>query len=187
MRPRRPPRMLELCVEKAARRSRREFHRTTEPCQRQSVKWRGHAMGVGMPELPEVEYASRVLRAAVVGRTIGKVTVLHRITAAAVTSARCRAAGGTTISTVERRGKHQLIASVVRGYARRALSHDGRLARRPITDDVPSRIMLGSSSSSTDGVRVSLVDPRALSTVTPALRWRRIAPCARSRRRRPDT
>lgn len=116
-----------------------------------------------MPELPEVEYASRVLRDAAVGKTVRDVEVLHpahrrRLRPRDV--ARLRSAA---VTAVERRGKHQLI---------HLSTGDTLLVHFRMTGDwqidqasapVPkfARVVIALS----DGTRVSLVDPRALSTV----------------------
>ena len=117
-----------------------------------------------MPELPEVEYASRLLRTAVVGRTIQDVRVLHPSQQRRLPRHDIARLRGAVITGVERRGKHQLIA---------LSSGDTLLVHFRMTGDwlvddesaaVPryARVVI----ELTDGVRVSLVDPRALSTVT---------------------
>ena len=117
-----------------------------------------------MPELPEVEYASRVLRAAVVGRTIGNVTVLHPSQRRQLPPRDVARLVGTTISTVERRGKHQLIGLSSGDTLVVHFRMTGDWLVDSITDDVPrfARVVVELA----DGVRVSLVDPRALSTVS---------------------
>jgi formamidopyrimidine-DNA glycosylase len=117
-----------------------------------------------MPELPEVEYAASVLRDAVVGKTVRTVKVLHAAQRRRLPPRDVARLAGVSITGIERRGKHQLIAlssgdtlvvhfrmtgdwlvengaSPVTKYARVVLELDG-------------------------GIRVSLVDPRALSTIT---------------------
>jgi len=117
-----------------------------------------------MPELPEVEYASRVLRAAVVGKTIERVKVLHpsqRRHLPPRDVARLRSA---VITSVARRGKHQLIGL----SSGDILVVHFRMTGDWFVDDVSApvprfaRVVV----ELTDGVRVSLVDPRALSTAT---------------------
>ena len=117
-----------------------------------------------MPELPEVEYASRVLRAAVVGKTIRDVKVLHpshRRHLPPRDIARLRSA---VITSVERRGKHQLIG---------LSSGDTLVVHFRMTGDwlvdealAPVSRFARVVVELTDGLRVSLVDPRALSTAT---------------------
>jgi hypothetical protein len=62
-----------------------------------------------MPELPEVEYASRVLRKAVVGKALRDVRALHRAQRRGLPPRHVARLRGATIPGVERRGKHQLI------------------------------------------------------------------------------
>ncbi|HVE78053.1 MAG TPA: bifunctional DNA-formamidopyrimidine glycosylase/DNA-(apurinic or apyrimidinic site) lyase [Gemmatimonadaceae bacterium] len=62
-----------------------------------------------MPELPEVEVAARVLRAAAQGRTIRSLRLLHPSLARRVSSADCASLVGRRVTAVERRGKHQLL------------------------------------------------------------------------------
>jgi len=117
-----------------------------------------------MPELPEVEYAAHVLRAAVIGRTIRNVRVLHPAQRRRLPSRDVARVRGAQITTVERRGKHQLI-SLSTGdtlLVHFRMTGDWRVHRA--RDDAPryARVVL-----ELDGdVHVSLVDPRALSTVT---------------------
>ena len=63
-----------------------------------------------MPELPEVEHAARVLRAAVVGRTVRDARALHRAQRRHLTARSIARLRGARIERVERRGKHQLLA-----------------------------------------------------------------------------
>lgn len=65
-----------------------------------------------MPELPEVEYAARVARAAAVGQTIARVRVLHRSQRRALTLRATRTLPGDVVAAVDRRGKYQLISLV---------------------------------------------------------------------------
>ena len=62
-----------------------------------------------MPELPEVERATTVLRAAAVGHTILDVRALHPAIARTLTPHAIRALRDRTIERVERRAKHQLV------------------------------------------------------------------------------
>ena len=63
-----------------------------------------------MPELPEVEYAASVLRDAVVGKTVRMVKVLHAAQRRRLPPRDVARLTGVSITGVERRGKHQLIA-----------------------------------------------------------------------------
>lgn len=117
-----------------------------------------------MPELPEVEYASRVLRAAVVGKTIRDVKVLHPAQRRRLPPRDVARLRGAVIRSVERRGKHQLIGL----SSGDALVVHFRMTGDWLVDDVSApvprfaRVVVELAS----GVRVSLVDPRALSTAT---------------------
>ncbi|MEP6832374.1 MAG: bifunctional DNA-formamidopyrimidine glycosylase/DNA-(apurinic or apyrimidinic site) lyase [Gemmatimonas sp.] len=62
-----------------------------------------------MPELPEVERAATMLRAAAVGHTILEVRALHPAIARTLTSQAIRALRDRKIERVERRAKHQLV------------------------------------------------------------------------------
>ena len=62
-----------------------------------------------MPELPEVERAATMLRAAAVGHTILAVRALHPAIARTLTPHAIRAVRDRTIERVERRAKHQLV------------------------------------------------------------------------------
>ena len=117
-----------------------------------------------MPELPEVEYASRVLREAVVGKTVRDVKVLHRSQRRLLSPRSIARVRGVRIVGVDRRGKHQLITlstgdTIVVHFR---MTGDWLVddARSPI--DKYARVVLELDG----GGRVSLVDPRALSTVS---------------------
>jgi formamidopyrimidine-DNA glycosylase len=116
-----------------------------------------------MPELPEVEYAARVLRAAAEGRTIAAVRVRHTALRRGVTSAALRRLQGRRVERVERRGKHQLVhlsgGLVLHVHFRMTGDwHVGRV----VDAEVPfARAVIDLH----DGTRVSLVDSRALATL----------------------
>ena len=117
-----------------------------------------------MPELPEVEYATRVLRDAAVGRSVHDVRVLHpsqRRRLPARDAARVR---GARIEAVERRGKHQVI-SLSSGdtlVVHFRMTGDWKIDHVRSALPAYARVVFELD----DGRRVSLVDPRALSTVT---------------------
>jgi formamidopyrimidine-DNA glycosylase len=117
-----------------------------------------------VPELPEVEKAARVLRRAVVGSAISRVTLVHPSLKRRVSPHRLRSLRNAVIAGVDRRGKHQLLrlddGRTIHVHFR--MAGDWSIDR--IEDPVPrhARAMF----EFTDGTRVSLVDPRALSTVT---------------------
>jgi formamidopyrimidine-DNA glycosylase len=118
-----------------------------------------------MPELPEVEFAVRQLRAAVEGRRIVAVRVLHaalrrRLLPDEVAAAR----GGARIVRVERRGKHQLLrlddGSTLHAHFR--MTGDWAIGRNTDPPDPRARAVIDLE----DGTRVGLVDPRALSSLS---------------------
>ena len=116
-----------------------------------------------MPELPEVETATRRLRSAIAGKMIASVEILHPSLRRRVTKPRLRSLAGATVRAVERRGKHQLImlddGRVVHAHFR--MTGDWQIDR--VDDALPrfARAFLAFS----DGTRVVLDDPRALSTI----------------------
>jgi formamidopyrimidine-DNA glycosylase len=116
-----------------------------------------------MPELPEVERAVKRLRAAVIGKTVSDATVLHRALRRKVSPARMRSLRGARVASVERRGKHQLVAfddgRILHAHFR--MTGDWHLDT--VDDKLPrfARAVI----SFTDGSRVVLDDPRALSTL----------------------
>lgn len=116
-----------------------------------------------MPELPEVEAAVRVLRAAAEGRTIVRARVMHRSLRARVAPSRLRSLVGARVDRIERRGKHQLL-HLDDG---RALHAHFRMAGDWVVDRAaaaPPRFARALVELD-DGARIWLVDPRALSTL----------------------
>jgi formamidopyrimidine-DNA glycosylase len=116
-----------------------------------------------MPELPEVEFAARILRDAAVGRTIASARVTHPALRRTLPARDIRRIIGRRIDAVERRGKHQFLrlddGSVLHVHFRMAGDWDiGR------TSDAPARHVRAILELS-DGTRVSLIDSRALSVV----------------------
>lgn len=117
-----------------------------------------------MPELPEVEHAVRILRAAVVGKTVRDARALHRAQRRHLGARVVARLRGARIESVERRGKHQLL-SLSSGDT---LVVHFRMTGDWLVDDVAdpvakyARVVIELD----DGTRISLVDPRALSTVT---------------------
>jgi formamidopyrimidine-DNA glycosylase len=116
-----------------------------------------------MPELPEVEAAARVLRDAVVDRRIVSLRCLHAATCRTVATADLARLTGRRIVDVTRRGKHQLItlddASTLHVHFR--MAGDWHVDREDGGEARHARAVL----TLDDGTRVSLVDPRALSTI----------------------
>jgi len=116
-----------------------------------------------MPELPEVESAVRRLRIAASGKTIAKVSVLHPALKRKLSPARARSLRGARIRDVERRGKHQLF-HLDDGRALHAhfrMTGDWLMDRAD--DELPR--FARATIDFTDGSRVVLEDPRALSTL----------------------
>ena len=117
-----------------------------------------------MPELPEVEHAARVLREAVAGKILRDVRVLHASQRKRLPRRDIARVRGSRITTVERRGKHQLVglSSGDTLLVHFRMTGDWQLDR--IDDETPryARVVFELD----DGVRVSLIDPRALSSVT---------------------
>ena len=116
-----------------------------------------------MPELPEVESAVRRLRKASVGRTIAKAEVLHPALKRRISPARVRSLRGARITSVERRGKHQLLmlddGRTLHAHFR--MTGDWHVDQS--TDELPR--FARATLTFTDGSRVVLDDPRALSTL----------------------
>ena len=116
-----------------------------------------------MPELPEVERAARRIRRAVVGKAIARVRLLHpalarRIAARALTSLR-----NHVVVAVEQRAKHQLLV-LDDGRALHVhfrMAGDWKLDRA--SDELPRAARAAIDFS--DGTRLLLVDPRALSSM----------------------
>jgi len=116
-----------------------------------------------MPELPEVESAVRRLRIAAAGKTIARVSLLHPALKRKLSPARARSLRGARVGNVERRGKHQLFL-LDDGRALHAhfrMTGDWLMDR---TDDELPRFARATIDF-TDGSRVVLEDPRALSTL----------------------
>lgn len=116
-----------------------------------------------VPELPEVERAVRILRECAVGRTIGRVRLLHPALTRRLSPARRRALRQARVVRVERRGKHQLL-----------WLDDGRVlhVHFRMTGDwsvsdggAPLPRYARASIEFTDGTRLVLEDPRALATL----------------------
>ncbi len=117
-----------------------------------------------MPELPEVEKAMRRLRAAVEGKTISSARALHPSLARQLPDSKARLLRKRRIVRVERRGKHQLLhldnGSILHAHFR--LNGDWLLSRTNESPDRFTRVMI----DLTDGTRIELHDPRALSAMS---------------------
>ena len=117
-----------------------------------------------MPELPEVEAAARALSRAALGKTIALVRAIHPALKRKLSPARARAARGKRIQTIERRGKHQLLGldsgdTLVVHFR---MNGDWEIGTTSDELDRFARAVIELE----DGTRVSLVDRRALSSIT---------------------
>ena len=117
-----------------------------------------------MPELPEVERAARTLSRAALGKTIVGVRAIHPALRRKLSPARARAARGKRIQTVERRGKHQLLGldsgdTLVVHFR---MNGDWEIGTTSDALDRFARAVIELD----DGTRISLVDRRALSSIT---------------------
>jgi formamidopyrimidine-DNA glycosylase len=117
-----------------------------------------------MPELPEVEAAVRVLRAAVVGRVIRAARALHASARRALPDDVADALAGRRVLAVRRLGKHQAIdlddGSTLHAHFR--MTGDWDVGRDGAPLPPHARVVLALD----DGARVALVDPRALGSVS---------------------
>ncbi|MGZ8377918.1 MAG: bifunctional DNA-formamidopyrimidine glycosylase/DNA-(apurinic or apyrimidinic site) lyase [Gemmatirosa sp.] len=117
-----------------------------------------------MPELPEVETASRVLRAAAVGRTIRAARALHPSALRALPDDVAAALAGRRIDAVVRCGKHQALTlddgSTLHAHFR--MTGDWHVGRSDAALPAHARVVLDLD----DGARVCLVDARALGSIT---------------------
>lgn len=116
-----------------------------------------------MPELPEVEYAARLARAACAGKVLAQVRVLHPSQRRALPDADARALTGDVVLDVERRGKHQLfrLASERIIHVHFRMTGDWRIT----TADEPPHRSTRVVFTFTDGTQLALDDARALSVV----------------------
>lgn len=116
-----------------------------------------------MPELPEVEHAVQLLRAAIQSKVVEGLDLLHPSLRRRLPKGSARALNGARVQSVERRGKHQLVhledGRVMHVHFR--LNGDWIIGRT--TDPLPrfARAVV----RFTDGTRVVLEDSRALSTI----------------------
>ncbi|HEY6088497.1 MAG TPA: bifunctional DNA-formamidopyrimidine glycosylase/DNA-(apurinic or apyrimidinic site) lyase [Gemmatimonadaceae bacterium] len=117
-----------------------------------------------MPELPEVERAARALSRAALGKTISSVKAIHPALKRKLPPAKSRAVKGKRIDRVERRGKHQLLhldsGDTLVVHFR--MNGDWEIGT---TSDPLDRFARAAIELS-DGTRISLVDRRALSSIT---------------------
>ena len=117
-----------------------------------------------MPELPEVERAARRLAKAALGKTITSVKAIHPALERKLPASESRAVKGTRIDRIERRGKHQLL---------HLDSGDTLVVHFRMNGDweigdvsAPLEAFTRAVIDLVDGTRISLVDRRALSSIT---------------------
>ncbi|GAC1410826.1 MAG: DNA-formamidopyrimidine glycosylase [Gemmatimonadaceae bacterium] len=117
-----------------------------------------------MPELPEVERAARRLSLAALGNTIASVRAIHPALKRKLSPSQSRAAKGKRIDRIERRGKHQLLhldsGDTLVVHFR--MNGDWEIGTTSEALDRFARAVI----ELTDGTRISLVDRRALSSIT---------------------
>lgn len=117
-----------------------------------------------LPELPEVERAARALTRAAVGKTIASVRVIHPSLKRKLPPVRARSTKGRRIDSIERRGKHQLLhldsGDTLVVHFR--MNGDWEIGTTADPLDRFARAVIELN----DGTRVSLVDRRALSSIT---------------------
>jgi len=117
-----------------------------------------------VPELPEVERAARALARAALGKTIAVVRAIHPSLKRKLDPASSRRAKGRQIRTIERRGKHQLLGldsgdTLVVHFR---MNGDWEIGTTGDELDRFARAVIELD----DGTRISLVDRRALSSIT---------------------
>lgn len=117
-----------------------------------------------MPELPEVERAARQLTLVALGKTIASVKAIHPALKRKLSPAKSRAAKGRRIESIERRGKHQLLhldsGDTLVVHFRMDGDWEVGTTADPLDRFARAVIELA------DDTRISLVDRRALSSIT---------------------
>lgn len=117
-----------------------------------------------MPELPEVERAARALTRAALGKTIASVRAIHLALKRRLPPVRSRLVKGRRIESIERRGKHQLLhldsGDTLIVHFR--MNGDWEIGTTADALDRFARAVI----ELVDGTRISLVDRRALSSIT---------------------
>ncbi|MGH7619462.1 MAG: Fpg/Nei family DNA glycosylase [Gemmatimonadaceae bacterium] len=116
-----------------------------------------------MPELPEVESAVRRVRGAAAGKSIGDVELFHAALRRRLTPAQLRSLRGARVIAVERRGKHQLFVLDDGRVLHAHFRMTGDWTLDDASDPLPR--FARAAITFTDGSRVVLDDPRALSTL----------------------
>jgi len=117
-----------------------------------------------MPELPEVERAARRLGRAAIGKTIASVKAIHPALKRNLSPTQARSVRGRKVERIERRGKHQLLhldnGDTLVVHFR--MNGDWEIGTTEEDLDRFARAVI----DLTDGTRISLVDRRALSSIT---------------------
>ena len=116
-----------------------------------------------MPELPEVERAARSIRRAVVGKAIARVRLIHPALARRVAPRTLTTLRHHRIAAVEQRAKHQLLVLDDGRSLHVHFRMAGEWAIDRVGDELPRSAR--AAIEFTDGARLLLVDPRALSSV----------------------
>jgi len=116
-----------------------------------------------MPELPEVEYATRIARDACVGKVLASVRALHASPRRTLPDAVAETLAGDRIVEVTRRGKHQLLrlATGRTLHVHFRMTGDWRVTRSASIPARFARVVF----DFTDGTRLALDDSRALAVV----------------------
>jgi formamidopyrimidine-DNA glycosylase len=117
-----------------------------------------------VPELPEVERAARAVTRAALGKKIAAVKPIHPSLKRKFTPSNARAVKGKTIERIERRGKHQLLHLDGGNTLVIHFRMNGDWEMGTTSDDLDrfARAVIELE----DGTRISLVDRRALSSIT---------------------
>jgi formamidopyrimidine-DNA glycosylase len=117
-----------------------------------------------VPELPEVERAARAITRAALGKKIAAVKAIHFALKRKFTPANARAVKGKTIERIERRGKHQLLHLEGGNTLVIHFRMNGDWEMGATSDELDrfARAVIELQ----DGTRISLVDRRALSSIT---------------------
>lgn len=116
-----------------------------------------------MPELPEVERATRLLRDAIEGQVIARVTTLHASAARALPTAAARSLAGHRVERVTRRAKYQLMQLDDDRTIEVHFKMTGDWAIGPVSLASPAleRVRIETEH----GLRISLVDGRAFAVM----------------------
>lgn len=117
-----------------------------------------------MPELPEVELAARVARAAGIGKCLVHVQALHPSARRHLPRAAAASLAGDRVTEVARRGKHQLfrMESGRTLHVHFRMTGDWVVTRSGGAPPPHARLVLDFD----DGTRLALVDSRALAVVS---------------------